>query len=545
MSQLSNSSGTTLRRRPEARGFRVEQLLHEASDGRLRIPNFQRPLRWRSRNVIEFFDSIRRGFPVGNLLLSRDEAKAGVVQYGPVAIDSRQHASALWVVDGQQRITAIAATLLRSEVIPRGDYWSIWYDLENEEFRQLLKKEAAPAWIPLNVLCDSVKQLKWIRTWPHAVEREDLVNRALELGKSIREYEMPAYIVEGTGQDLLRLIFTRVNTGGVGMRESEIFEALYGSEGDRPIRSAVSRLCDLGFGQIDEDLFLRCLRVACGPSVRVASETPDKLPGDSIRRTESALRRAIASITMSAGIPHWKLLPYRLPLIFLTAFYDRFPEMNARVDRLVAKWIWRGALTGDHENVSDGRVDRLVRQMREAHSLSDTVASMLGGPGESFDIDQLANSPLGEIDQAISLNRASGKIFVLGLLAANPRQSCGVTQQTLWTIDAEDEDPTDSSLDPAKFYWSLTADGNRGSDTIVKVADMRRKDVMSADSETLRSFLLNGEAIEYLEQDLIEKFRTCRRQILSTWFEEFVADRVGDRVDLRPPIRAIIEVAGN
>ena len=192
MSKSTDNSGSSLRRRPEARGFRVEQLLHEAADGRLRIPNFQRPLRWRSRNVIDFFDSIRRGFPVGNLLLSRAEAKAEIVHYGPVAVDSQQQSAALWVVDGQQRLTALAATLLRSEVVPRGDYWSIWYDLEKEQFRQLLMKEPESGWIPLNVLGDSVKQLKWIRNWPYATEREDLVDRAFELGKSIREYEMPA-----------------------------------------------------------------------------------------------------------------------------------------------------------------------------------------------------------------------------------------------------------------------------------------------------------------------------------------------------------------
>jgi len=67
----------------------VEQLLHEAADGRLRIPNFQRPLRWRSKNVIEFFDSIRRGFPVGNLLLSRAEAKSAIVHYGQSQLTRR------------------------------------------------------------------------------------------------------------------------------------------------------------------------------------------------------------------------------------------------------------------------------------------------------------------------------------------------------------------------------------------------------------------------------------------------------------------------
>ncbi|MCA9123911.1 MAG: DUF262 domain-containing protein [Planctomycetaceae bacterium] len=544
MAQANRVSETKLRRQPEARGFRVEQLLQEARDGRLRIPAFQRPLRWRSKNVIELFDSIRRGFPVGELLLSKYHAKADTVTYGPYSIDAEDQASAYWVVDGQQRITALVATLLRPEETPRGDFWAIWYDLENEEFRLLLKRDAEPTWMPLNVLCDSVKQLKWIRNWPYADDHEVLVDRALELGKSIREFEMPAYIVEAADEHVLRLIFTRVNTGGIGMRESEIFEALYGNEGDKPIRSAVARLCDLGFGQLDEDLFLRCLRVTCDVPLRDSIDSPEKLPKDSIRRTESALRRTITAISLAAGVPHWKLLPYRLPLVCLPAFYDRFPSEDSRMDRLVAKWIWRGALTGDHEDVTDARVTRLVKQIRDAETSSEAIVGLLSH-FESLDTDgDFKNSPLNEIEQKISLSRASGKIFVLGLLAANPRRGPTDAQQLLWTDDIEDEveqASNSSAVDPSKVYRSLTDEGNIGIDTIVRVSGMGKKELICADAETLRSFLLNAEAVEFLAAGSVEDFRSCRRIILTAYFTQFVADRVGDRIDVRPSIRAIIE----
>ncbi len=180
----------------------MEQLLQEAADGRLRIPTFQRPLRWRSKNVIDYFDSIRRGFPVGELLLSRNRAEAGVVNFGPVVIEASEQPSALWVVDGQQRITALVASLLRDEVTPRGDYWSIWYDLQGEQFTLLLKKEAEPAWIPLNVLCDSVKQLKWIRNWPYAEEREDLVDRCWNSGNPSVSMKCPPILSKGPGKSV-------------------------------------------------------------------------------------------------------------------------------------------------------------------------------------------------------------------------------------------------------------------------------------------------------------------------------------------------------
>ena len=129
------------------------------------------------------------------------------------------------------------------------------------------------------------------------------------------------------------------------MRESEIFEALYGSEGDKPIRSAVARLADLGFGNLDEDLFLRCLRATCSPMREDSGKPEDNLPNDAIVRTESALRRTIQTITTWAGIPIFKLMPYRLPLYLLSALYDHFPKANTKTDRLAAKWIWTVSYT--------------------------------------------------------------------------------------------------------------------------------------------------------------------------------------------------------
>jgi hypothetical protein len=402
--------------------------------------------------------------------------------------------------------------------------------------------------MPLNVLCDSVKQFKWIRNWPYADDHEELVDRALELGKSIREFEMPAYIVEAADERVLRLIFTRVNTGGVGMRESEIFEALYGKEGDKPIRSAVARLCDLGFGQLDEDLFLRCLRVTCDVPLRDSLDSPDKLPKDSIRRTESALRRTITAMTLSVGVPHWKLLPYRLPLVCLPAFYDRFPSEDSRIDRLVAKWIWRGALTGDHEDVTDARVTRLVRQVRDARTSSEAIVGLLDH-FQSLDLKgDFKNSPLHEIEQKISLSRASGKIFVLGLLAANPRQGRADQQQMLWTDDIEDEAEgasDNSAIDPSKVYRSLTDEGNIGIDTVVRVSGMGIRELLCADTETLRSFLLSEESVRFLVAGPVDEFRSCRRGILTDYFAQFIADRLGDRVDVRPSIRAIVEETAN
>lgn len=550
-----------LHRRPEARGFSVEQLLQEASDGKLRIPKFQRPLRWRSKQVIEYFDSIRRGFPVGDLLLSRDHAPCADLHFGPHVIPAKEQHNALWVIDGQQRITALVACLLRTDPIPKGDYWATWYDLENEEFVRLSRKSVPPGWIPLNVLCNSVDLLKWIRAWPYGDSNHELINRALELGKAIREYQVPAYIVEGANESLVRLIFTRVNTAGVGMREHEIFEARYGKEGDKPIRTAVARLTDLGFGELDADLFLRCVRSTCGITAKVSVESPEVVADTSITRTEKAIRKAIFTIQNAAGIPHWKLLPYRMPLIFLSAFYDRFTCDDSRVDRLAAKWIWHGALSGEHHDVTDAYINRLLKQTLAYEKPDEALASLLTATSP-IQATAFPNNPVAEFDKLISLNRASGKVFVLGLLAAKPRipefptkyeeemqydlfESLDDEEEQSEIQNERTENRESEPFNVEKLLLPLVDKGKLGTDVIIRLSGIRKERLFAneVDSSVLDSHLLDRHAIQFLAAGNIEQFRTHRRNILERYFQSFVNDRIGDAADLRPSIRTIAEGA--
>lgn len=63
----------------------VEELLKLAEDGRLRVPNFQRALRWDANDKWKLLDSMERGYPIGRRTreelvphLSRSRARAPV-----------------------------------------------------------------------------------------------------------------------------------------------------------------------------------------------------------------------------------------------------------------------------------------------------------------------------------------------------------------------------------------------------------------------------------------------------------------------------------
>ena len=67
--------------------FKLERLLALAQEGKLRVPLFQRPLRWRPDQEAELFDSLLRRFPIGTLLLWERPAPAAIVRFKDHAID--------------------------------------------------------------------------------------------------------------------------------------------------------------------------------------------------------------------------------------------------------------------------------------------------------------------------------------------------------------------------------------------------------------------------------------------------------------------------
>jgi hypothetical protein len=149
--------------RPEVSYRTPVDLVADVRKGRIRIPPFQRGFKWQSGDVIDLFDSLIRGFPVGNLLLWLQPAPAARLQIGPVEVDAPETDSALWVVDGQQRITSIVGALVAAgeAADPR---FRIYLDLDDGSFRSIgVRQQPAASSVPVSRLLDTSTLLRWMR----------------------------------------------------------------------------------------------------------------------------------------------------------------------------------------------------------------------------------------------------------------------------------------------------------------------------------------------------------------------------------------------
>lgn len=351
----------SLARPPEARAETVDDLIAHARAGRLRIPNFQRGLKWQAAEVLELFDSVYRGLPIGSLLLWKKAAPAERVRLGPLAIDAPEMSDAWYVVDGQQRVTSLITALSRPWPPPADadDPFRVMFDAKERRFVSYdAQGSPPPEAVPVPKLLDATELSEWVLEWPY----KELRGSVFEAGKRLREYRVPLAIVHTEDPEVLREIFHRVNNSGKRLDWSEVHDALFGHKGAHPgtLSDLAAALAPTRFGTIDEAQLMTCLLAIRGLDVtRSLGEhlrEDRRVLEDAVAPALPVLERVISFLRGPARIPHERLLPRGWILEPLARFFHLHPSPARRNVELLVRWLWRLLVTAKH------REDRVLRR---------------------------------------------------------------------------------------------------------------------------------------------------------------------------------------
>lgn len=378
---------TGLRTRPTAETFALDDIVTWVREGRIRIPEFQRGLRWTRRDVVALLDSIYQGFPIGNLLLWERTAPAEDLTLGGLTV-SAPAGPAFYVVDGQQRITALAASLTEQGWDdPR---FAVGFDLESRSFTARPRSESS--WIPAHVLYDGSALLSWFFDRRELMEHFEAASGA---AKTIRDLRIPTYTVRDDDEDVLRTIFDRTNNAGKKLSRGEVFAALHraGGAGSETSPRAVAESIEARtrFGTLDDGLVMRILLARRGPDVNreIRNEFERGAKGrDAFAAGENAAAafpgaadaavRAITFLEEEAGVPHQAFLPNQYLLASLARLFAHHPNPTPRHRRLLRRFFWRAAVIGPSlvpgnvTGVSAG-LNRAIDPDSELHSVQSLM----------------------------------------------------------------------------------------------------------------------------------------------------------------------------
>lgn len=484
---------------PKHETYRLSELRGLVATGRVRIPDFQRSFRWTNQDVVALFDSLHRGYPIGNLLMWKREAPAQRVTVGSIDIDAPQRSDALWLVDGQQRVTSIVNAMDARSV---GDgRFAVGYDLENACVVSTLGRHSS-AVMPLFRLFDFESAWQWFE---ENNEFQALRGRYQEAFNTFNAVSVPATVLEGADEDKLRVIFDRINQSGKKLKSFEVFEALNSSVSDgrtlRSISDAVARSTNFGLLSEDQVLnvlkarrypdYMRDVRDEFGDERRRNSDFPDEDRDEAYAQTELVLKRATRFLQDNCCIPHVTLLPYSAILVVISRFFALFPEPKRRNKELLKRWVWRTIVKTIEGTISSGNVQTrtFLKSVRRGEE-SDSVQRLLEGVGDRVTADRIA------IPTA-RMNRSDAKACVCAM----------------WSHYMRSEDCAGQAL--TAFFDSLVGDYGSAADLLV---DYVGRDRLGEDSSGSYSslankiLLVNEEARQ--DEDALRAFMTAHLDML-------------------------------
>lgn len=517
---------SSLARRPEATTYTIQDLVLDVRRGRIRIPHFQRSFQWERDDVLAHFDSVYRGFPIGNLLLWKHAARAERVEIGPIVVDAPELTEALWVVDGQQRLTALAGALLR-QADSRDDRFDVYFDLTSEEFLVPGRRRVERHWLPVRSALDAQTLMEWLSTHPDDWERPEQGRAAVRLAKTLVEYGVPAYVVEAEDEDTLHVIFERMNRTGKALKLAAVYNAVLAQQGDPPGRldELARDVAAVGFGAIEDSTLLQTVLAVEGLDVAQPSEAL-KDGGAStglIRRAGPALRRAMTFLREDAEIPHIDLMPAAFPLLPLARFFALHPDPRARSRELLGRWLWRAFAEYLRHGDDPSRVQRTIDAIDEHEE--ESVQRLLGATRrEPWHIGELP---------AYNWRSGMTKLVLAALAALGPRDLTTGALIDLPAVISRLGSQSTQRIDPARPGDSL---GNRILHPPSEAGTQTGYAILLAEaSDTVRhSHCVGSRANEGAE------IAEVRERELATHVDRFLASRIAVVHSDRPSLRHIL-----
>jgi len=504
----------------------VEELCGLAQQGRLRIPSFQRPFRWDQAHVRDLFDSIYRGYPVGALLLWQRPARAERVQIGRLVVDADAFQDALWIVDGQQRITTLVSCLIGGlSFAERPLDVELYFDPKVRTFEIPDRRCRTPDhWVPVHRLLDAAELGDWLYEWRYG-PNSDWRRAVLNAGKRLREYALPLYLVRTDDVETLKLIFRRMNDRGMSLSEEDVFRALQHEERGEPrdLDALLAEIQRAEFGVFKRKTVLASVLVLSGldPYRKLGGQWDAEGDIDNsslslslaLHAAAPAIGRTISFLREYAKIAHARLLPYRAPLVVLPLFFERHPEPSTRSLILLSRWVWRGFLTGEHATPKQTTIHAAIRVIKSLEDEQECVQNLL---------KLLPSTPVfWSPPERYNANQAPSRIGLLGLESLTPRNIFTSASLAVPQLLLEHKSGLCQRIVPSKLYSGERALGIANRLIHPPTRDLSRALIACHEAAVLRSHGIDERAFSALRSGRYGAFLAKREMSIVARLRQF------------------------
>ncbi|MBL0867191.1 DUF262 domain-containing protein [Pectobacterium carotovorum] len=331
----------------------IDDLVSNIENGKIVLPEFQRPYVWKEKDIKYLFDSIYKGYPIGSILLwnggGKDIPTPNYVGGRAVSLSSGDK---YYIVDGQQRLTTLFCCL-SDDIYDEDGKWDLYFNLKEDLFTYSLGNKGDNSHlISIKSLRKTTSFLKEARRIIDKTSDDSLIEKAEFLADKIRKYKMAVIKLDGGDLSEVVEVFSRLNSMGKNIGQQDLVYALtYDGNSDGGINKFIDdvRSCFKSHF-IDEnnknEVYLQLIKTAIGFEVydqdrnkiveklkTINTKNPNEL-NEILSSLDDTLRFFVDEMLINK----FSLLPYT-NLLFM-AFHYFYSYHGKKSTKHLSNWLF-------------------------------------------------------------------------------------------------------------------------------------------------------------------------------------------------------------
>ncbi len=242
----------------------VNNLLDDVINGRIGLPDLQRPFVWPDSKVRNLFDSMMKGFPIGYVMLWASPTDYNNTKSIGIGEKQFKRPDDL-VIDGQQRLTSLLAAITGTKVLDKNfkekrikisfdplakdfQVWSQAFERSHQYIADIAEVFKAHENLEISkfrrALIQRMNEGRKRNELPELTDEEqDRIEDNINALLSLRNYTIPTLrILSKADEEDVAEIFRRVNSGGQNLNENNFIETLLAVY-DNEIHDKIKKFC--------------------------------------------------------------------------------------------------------------------------------------------------------------------------------------------------------------------------------------------------------------------------------------------------------------
>lgn len=464
---------------------KVGDLVRDVKSGRIGLPDLQRPFVWQDSKVRELFDSMLRGYPIGYIMLwesptNYESKKNSIGSNDKTYVEAKE-----LVIDGQQRLTALVASMYGVKIVDKNfaeHEIRISFNPLTREFAVFTSAlEKAPEWISKvsdvflakenNTI--STLRRRYIRELNESRDKkdmdrltdaeEDLIENNINALLNLTDYSLPTLEISyDAPEEDVADIFVRVNSGGQSLNENNFIQTLI-SVYENSTNDRINQFCKESRIPRDGTSYNNILSVEPSHLIRMAvglgfrrarlryaymllrgkDLDTGKYSSEERQKNLDTFKAALEkvmnlnnwhsflNIIGEAGYINKNQISAKNAVIFsyilyLIARYD-FNVTAMQLKNIISKWFFMGTVTSFYTDSTESTVEKQFADLRSIKNAEELIAYLEETISARFSDDYFNITLPNELNSA-SANSPAWNAYIASQIVLNTPMLFSISQ---------------------------------------------------------------------------------------------------------------------